>query len=168
MYLKNKMKYWVFTFFTIIYTINSHLYNKSLDKAKHRNILKRFINNHKYNKKINSFRYLDDTLIKCKSTDEICLKNKLCIECNFKNGYYPIIYNYHKNTNSENYFKYKNCYSKDVFQIIIIIIQIKKYMKNVIILVKLVLVMAIKKIIIVYLVNLIILVCLNLIEQKIV
>ena len=112
MYLKDKINR-IFIFFSIIYTINSQLYNKSLNKDKYRNILKRFINNHKYNKKINSFRYLDDSLIKCKSTDEIGLKNKLCIECDTENGFYPMIYNYHKNTNSENYFKYKDCYNKN-------------------------------------------------------
>ena len=114
MYIKNKINYWFFMFLTIICTINTKLYAfKITNKIKYKNIFKKYNNNHKYNNKIKSIRYLDVSLIKCKTTDEIGLKNLLCIECNIDKGYYPITYNYHKNSNSEKYFKYKDCYNKD-------------------------------------------------------
>jgi hypothetical protein len=60
-----------------------------------------------------SIRILNEALIKCKSSDEIGIKNSLCIECNNELGYYPIIFNYDTSKNLEKYLKYKDCYNND-------------------------------------------------------
>ena len=54
-------------------------------------------------------RELNEDLVKCSKSDNISLKNSLCIECNTEKGYYPIISNYNHMA------KYKEChlYQKD-------------------------------------------------------
>ena len=68
--------------------------------------------NTKFNK-IESLRILNETLIKCKTSDEIGIKNSLCIECNNELGYYPLIYNDDISKNLEKYLKYKDCFNND-------------------------------------------------------
>ena len=63
--------------------------------------------------KIESIRILNETLIKCKTSDEIGIKNSLCIECNNELGYYPLIYNDDISKNLEKYLKYKDCFNND-------------------------------------------------------
>ena len=67
--------------------------------------------NNKQKKKL-GIRFLNESLIKCKSYDEISSRNLLCIECNIDKGYYPITFNYDKNKELEKYIKYKDCHNE--------------------------------------------------------
>ena len=59
----------------------------------------------------NEFRNLNEINNKCLTNDEIGKKNFLCIECNTKEGYFPIYNNYTVNIN--NSFKYVECFKKE-------------------------------------------------------
>ena len=48
-----------------------------------------------------------ENIEKCAKTDDIGIKNSLCIECNIEGGYYPLYYNYLEN---KKYEKYLDCY----------------------------------------------------------
>ena len=104
--LINKIKPFFLNNKTILKKIINNIY---LFKKYNNNII-HYKHNKKKKKNI-SLRFLNESLIKCKKTDEIGLKNSICIECNTEKGYFPLIYNYPKNIEIKNYFKYKDCYN---------------------------------------------------------
>ena len=116
----NKFKILLFFFYIIDFVI-SKLLNLELSNISFidsNTFLKSnsYISKNETNAEFNNngaLRILNETLIKCKTNDEIGIKNSLCIECNNELGYYPLIFNYDTNKNLEKYLKYKDCYNND-------------------------------------------------------
>ena len=104
----NKFKILLFLFYIVDFIIskllNLELSNISFIDGNTFLISKSYISKNETNiefSKNETLRILNESLIKCKTNDEIGIKNSLCIECNNELGYYPLIFNYEKSKSLE-------------------------------------------------------------------
>ena len=99
--------------------LDSKIFYKLINRNKTNPIIQKILNckNKNCSKYIfNNNKLLNFSLLKkrkleninqCAKTDDIGIKNSLCIECNTEEGYYPLYYNYLDN---KKYAKYFDCY----------------------------------------------------------